>query len=272
LSPGEYLVEIARPPNTSLGLDFEATKDGMTILEVNGGLVQEWNFGSPSGARVNSGDTLVEVNGVRGAGRRLVEEIKKSRELRLVFRRAGAPAAAPAKPAAQATGASDAVLAELDKAEEAVYGAAFAEFGGNDKGVMVDNAGLRAFVLKQTCIREENMDEEMVKMAPELRISLSAFLSLIRQHTAPDEPAIASFMELTGGGDSADGESCIAGLPRLLRQVLGSNPKEKQEWWARIMDAARGGITAGQALDLQRYMACYRRAARVVRLTRYAGQ
>jgi len=272
MGQGDYIVEIGRPPNTSLGLDFEANKEGMTILEVTGGLVAEWNRSSPENLQVRSGDMLLEVNGVRGAGRKLVEEIKKSRKLRMIFRRAGAPIAAAVKPTAKATAAPDAVLAELDKAEEGVYGAAFAEFGGNEKGVLVDNVALRAFVLKQTTIREENMDEELVKMAPELRLSLLGFLSLLRQHIAPDEPAIASFIELTGGGETADGESCLAGLPRLLRQVLGSNPTEKQEWWNRIMDATRGGITSGQAMDLERYMACYKRAARVVRLTRCAGQ
>lgn len=81
LDATEASVVLKKKPGQRLGIEFEAVEEGMMIEKVTGGIIGEHNDGR-SKVKISSGDLIVEVNGVRGAGHNLVAEIKQSEVLR----------------------------------------------------------------------------------------------------------------------------------------------------------------------------------------------
>lgn len=277
----EYEVEISRPPNSSMGVDFELLADGLLVDEITGGLLGQWNARHPE-LRVSGGDKCVEVNGIRGAGRQLVDEIKKSRTLSMKFVRERLQATSSSTSSLGLVSSShgglgekqqlaDLVLMDVEHAEEVVYGGAFAEFASGADDVSIDTAALKSLVTQSTSIREEDLAIELLKAAPDLRLSLPGMLALIRECAAPDEPALARFMEVAAGNDTADADKCRAGLPKLMQEVLGQRPRETQAWLERVATSAmhEAAPAPGVRLDVERWMQSYKRAARIGRLFRY---
>jgi len=90
--PSEYRIIIEKGDDADglgLGLDVDLT-DGPTLLvdAVQAGLVQRWNAANARhGMEVRKGDRIVEVNGVRGDSRQLVEQLNRDATMQMVIRR-----------------------------------------------------------------------------------------------------------------------------------------------------------------------------------------
>lgn len=84
---GEYEVILDRSTGDKLGIDVDH-QDGVALLieAINGGVVGTWNKANPS-KEVQTGDRIVEVNGVRGEAMKLVDECKQQKQLRVKIKR-----------------------------------------------------------------------------------------------------------------------------------------------------------------------------------------
>lgn len=269
----EFAVTIQRVPNVKLGIEFETVQTGMLIDAVTGGPVQDWNQANPN-SQIQHGDLVFEVNGVRGTGHELVAEIKASNELRMKVLRRGREPTGKTAEGERGTVLAELALVELEKAEEIAYGEAFGRLGGgaaSSGGVPIEDAALRSLLLSSIPLSEEALEAKLLKAAPELHLPLEGFLGLLREHCAPEEPAAQRFLELSDGQEHAPAQECRTHLPALVQKVLGKHDAETSAWWERCLDSVMPDAdSAGNGLTLERWTSCYKRAARVVRLSRYA--
>jgi hypothetical protein len=88
IDPLEFIVFIEKAANDpfGLGLDVDIT-DGPTLLidAVQEGLIQNWNFTHP-GSEVKAHHRFLEVNGVRGDAKSIIEEMSRAQVLSIVVR------------------------------------------------------------------------------------------------------------------------------------------------------------------------------------------
>merc|ERR1712096_565785 len=72
---------------TELGVDvLQQDQETLLVSEVKAGLVAGWNVRHPDCCVLN-GDRIVQVNGVHGSSRDLIDTIRANTELRIRFRR-----------------------------------------------------------------------------------------------------------------------------------------------------------------------------------------
>lgn len=78
----EYCVRWDRSGGEPLGLEFDASGDGHSVLitGISSGLVEVWNR-EHSEAPVNTGDRITEINGYRGRADRLLEALQEKKAL-----------------------------------------------------------------------------------------------------------------------------------------------------------------------------------------------
>jgi len=81
-----YKVHLVKSEGQKLGLDvdFMAERGVLPILEVKGGLAEKWNKENPN-KKMNKGDSVVEVNGVRGNVALMLEKCKADPTLELTL-------------------------------------------------------------------------------------------------------------------------------------------------------------------------------------------
>ena len=79
-----YKVNLVKSGGQKLGLDVDymAERGVLPILEIKGGLAEQWNKNNPS-RKMNRGDSVVEVNGVRGNVALMLERCKADATLEL---------------------------------------------------------------------------------------------------------------------------------------------------------------------------------------------
>lgn len=111
----EYVISVDRTMGQRLGLRVDKEDGEVFILEVQPGLVQEWNEANPD-CQVRVGDVLLEVNGQSGDTRTLMELCKSCQPLEMKLRRELLEPESPEKVKAQEVNKADFGEA-LDKKE-----------------------------------------------------------------------------------------------------------------------------------------------------------
>mmetsp|Transcript_58701 Transcript_58701/g.154630 ORF Transcript_58701/g.154630 Transcript_58701/m.154630 type:complete len:404 (-) Transcript_58701:174-1385(-) len=86
IAPKTYKVSLNKSNGTKLGLDvdFMAERVVLPIIAITGGLAEEWNKANP-GAPLQRGDSILEVNGVRGDVATMLEKCKNDKVLNLTL-------------------------------------------------------------------------------------------------------------------------------------------------------------------------------------------
>lgn len=81
-----YKVTLMKAEGQKLGLDVDymAERSVLPVLEIKGGIAEQWNKQNPS-KRINHGDSVVEVNGVRGNVALMLEKCKADPTLELTI-------------------------------------------------------------------------------------------------------------------------------------------------------------------------------------------
>mmetsp|Transcript_32363 Transcript_32363/g.89435 ORF Transcript_32363/g.89435 Transcript_32363/m.89435 type:complete len:157 (+) Transcript_32363:71-541(+) len=85
----EFEIVVDKTSGTKLGIDVDH-QDGATLLieEITRGLIESWNAEAPADRIVQTGDRVVEVNGLRNDVLMLVDECGKNQVLTMKVRRA----------------------------------------------------------------------------------------------------------------------------------------------------------------------------------------
>mmetsp|Transcript_37394 Transcript_37394/g.99388 ORF Transcript_37394/g.99388 Transcript_37394/m.99388 type:complete len:141 (-) Transcript_37394:41-463(-) len=81
----------SRVSDLGLSVDHSASRCGLTVLAITGGLAAQWNAANPS-ENVAIGDEILEVNGTVGDVTQLLERCKRDPFLHMVLKRSGADA------------------------------------------------------------------------------------------------------------------------------------------------------------------------------------
>merc|ERR1712032_1733183 len=84
--PGIFTIELFKNGPLGMGLDLSDGTNAM-VSQLKAGVVSDWNAGHPSRS-IDYGDLITEVNGVSGTSKALVEEIKASRSMNMLIKRA----------------------------------------------------------------------------------------------------------------------------------------------------------------------------------------
>lgn len=82
---GKYSVTLDRTDGARVGLNLDKTDDkALVIAAVNGGLIGKWNDDNPRN-KVAVNDRIIEVNGIQGDRRMLLDECKMDKVLKLTL-------------------------------------------------------------------------------------------------------------------------------------------------------------------------------------------
>jgi len=83
--PEEFKVLVEKSGESPVGLDVscKSNRDGLLVRKVGDGIVSNWNKTQPPELQVNEKDFIVEVNGLRGEPKALLQKLKESTVLEL---------------------------------------------------------------------------------------------------------------------------------------------------------------------------------------------
>lgn len=161
----------------------------------------------------------------------------------------------------------DDILSNVERAEEVLYGEAFAMFHGRRNGcVGLDSATMRDFICTNTCISMQDIDVELLKVASsEEGLSLNDFLRLLREFPVSDGESIMQFMGMSADGESLVAEECRSALLLFMQQAFATNFSDER--WERIFNTVMWD--AGVTVSMEQWILYCKLTARIVRLLRY---
>eukprot|EP00930_Biecheleria_cincta_P043436 TRINITY_DN29829_c0_g1_i1.p1 TRINITY_DN29829_c0_g1~~TRINITY_DN29829_c0_g1_i1.p1 ORF type:complete len:296 (-),score=85.67 TRINITY_DN29829_c0_g1_i1:182-1015(-) len=195
-----------------------------------------------------------------------------------------APAPKPQAPAASTTNASasssrpaavpgaaaslDAILADLEAAEQTAYVAAFRGLAAGQAALQPDHEALRSFVLANSGIGPQDLDTELLKIASSneaFAIDADSLVMLVRMNPVNDSEALEAFLRMSADGEKMSGEDCRTGLFTFL-QAIGSGASADHT--EKIIDAAMRD--AGVTVNMEQWVGYAKTAGRIARLVSYS--
>lgn len=198
----------------------------------------------------------------------------------------------PREPPAAGAVTRDFVLRDLETAEQLSYGAAFHERAGAVNGVVdLDNEQMRAFLLQETHLSEEDLELALLKAAEshhDFKLDLEGFLKVLREHVFNEdhaeeyypEPQPVKAVEVVKAGSCcgcggrpppppppppSKGASVEACRQRM-RSLFPDIPKPTLE---PVVDATFKGVRDGISRD--QWLKYVNRASRMIRLLYFLG-
>ncbi|CAE7840332.1 unnamed protein product [Symbiodinium sp. CCMP2592] len=191
-------------------------------------------------------------------------------------------ATAPPRPAestkpkakARAEGASgainfEAMLLDLEGAEEAAFTAAFKSLSDGRTVLQPDHDQLRSFILVNSGIGEQDLDTELLKIASareDFCIDIPGFIALLREHPVSDSDTLTLFMNVSNDGESMTSEDCRTCLLELVAKLPDAHIREDR--MERIFDTVM--TSADLSISMEQWMAFAKTTARIIRLMAHA--
>lgn len=158
------------------------------------------------------------------------------------------------------------MLTDLDMWEDIIYGDAFDEISCHADSVALNNMQVRVYILRNSTLTEDEIDVQLVSVAPQLRLTRENFVKLLRSHAGCDRIAINHFMVMSNNGETMDIEACRLSLIDLAEVTFGVHlGPEHLEYF--LEDAIN---KHSSALGLADWLCCHRRMSRAIRLARHA--
>ncbi|CAE7226431.1 hypothetical protein AK812_SmicGene25681 [Symbiodinium microadriaticum] len=187
---------------------------------------------------------------------------------------AAPPRPASAKPKARAEGASgainfEAMLLDLEGAEEAAFTAAFQSLSDGRTALQPDHDQLRSFILVNSGIGEQDLDTELLKIASareDFCIDIPGFIALLREHPVSDSDTLTLFMNVSNDGESMTSEDCRTCLLALVAKLPDAHIREDR--MEKIFDTVM--TSADLSISMEQWMAFAKTTARIIRLMAHA--
>lgn len=187
---------------------------------------------------------------------------------------AAPPRPASAKPKARAEGASgainfEAMLLDLEGAEEAAFTAAFQSLSDGRTALQPDHDQLRSFILVNSGIGEQDLDTELLKIASareDFCIDIPGFIALLREHPVSDSDTLTLFMNVSNDGESMTSEDCRTCLLALVAKLPDAHIREDR--MEKIFDTVM--TSAELSISMEQWMAFAKTTARIIRLMAHA--
>eukprot|EP00435_Cladocopium_sp_Y103_P052623 s2_g16.t1 len=163
----------------------------------------------------------------------------------------------------------DAVLTDLEGAEQAAFKAAFKSLSSGLEVLPLDHDQLRSFILINSGVTEQDLEVEMLKLASardDFSIDATALISLLREHPISDDDVLNLFMSLSTDGESLSAEECRTGLLQLTSRLPETGLSEER--MDRVFDTVM--TSAGLTVSMEEWMQYAKTAARILRLIAYS--
>lgn len=177
---------------------------------------------------------------------------------------------APVKRQQDSPGVSiDAVLTDLEGAEQAAFKAAFKSLSSGLEVLPLDHDQLRSFILINSGVTEQDLEVEMLKLASardDFSIDASALISLLREHPIGDDDVLNLFMSLSTDGESLSSEECRTGLLQVTSRLPETGLSEER--MDRVFD--RVLTSAGLTVSMEEWLQYAKTTARILRLIAYS--
>jgi len=179
-----------------------------------------------------------------------------------------APARAPGSGAAAGGLTFASAIADLEAAEQQVYGTAFQGFNAG-RAVEFSHPGLQDYVATNSGLSMEDAYTEILKAASkteEMEITMDSFMELLRDNAAEPTAMLERFLNLADGSDQVDAGSCRSGLLMFTNDHLGSHltASLNEARWDDIFDSVMVG--AGASVNMEGWNSYCKRVARIVRV------
>eukprot|EP00440_Ansanella_granifera_P041128 gb/GFBE01044596.1/.p1 GENE.gb/GFBE01044596.1/~~gb/GFBE01044596.1/.p1 ORF type:complete len:329 (+),score=82.00 gb/GFBE01044596.1/:1-987(+) len=179
-----------------------------------------------------------------------------------------APAGSSSSRGGPGAGAFEAMLDDLEGAEQAAYSAAFQSLSGGQNSLQPDHEQLRNFVLIHSGVGEQDLDMELLKIAStrdDFAIDANSFVMLLREHPIADSEALNLFMNVSQDGETISAEDCRTCLLQLMNKLPETDIKEDR--LERIFDTVM--VTAGLSVPMEQWLGFSKTTARILRLMAY---
>lgn len=178
---------------------------------------------------------------------------------------ARSPAAAAASTASSISW--DLICSDLEGSEQIVYGDAFTSFGGSGQSPLaMDCEPMRDFIVEHSALGMDDLDPALFQVAPEFSVSLEGFLQLLREHSNNDGQSLEHFVSMSSNGETLTSEEARSGLLLLSQQHLEAEFSDSR--WDSIFNSVMRDT--GVSVDMEQWLICCKRVARIVRLARLA--
>eukprot|EP00931_Biecheleriopsis_adriatica_P004171 TRINITY_DN105885_c0_g1_i1.p1 TRINITY_DN105885_c0_g1~~TRINITY_DN105885_c0_g1_i1.p1 ORF type:complete len:644 (+),score=142.49 TRINITY_DN105885_c0_g1_i1:34-1932(+) len=188
-------------------------------------------------------------------------------------------AAPPLPPAAAASGhrqdaslTLDLVLSDLESAENKAYSQAFSMFAASSGLIPLDSDAMRAFMLQHTSIPAEELDTQLIMVAPDLALTLAGFMKLLRDGVLSDGLLLEEFLKISPDGEAAPAQACRQEIPKMVTECLKELKSLKADMskaaWEKLLDAVFWD--AGELVSMEQWIAYCKIAARMLRLLHLA--
>jgi len=181
---------------------------------------------------------------------------------------------APAPPSTPPPGSSggggltfESALADLEAAEQNLYGSAFQGFNfGN--AVDFSNAGLQDYIATNSALSMEEAETEILRVASkteDMQVTLDGFVQLLQEHAASQTAILERFLGLSGGSESVEAGECRSGLLMFTNDNLGAPASSMTEpRWDRVFDTVMNDC--GPAVSMEGWNNYCKRVARIIRV------
>merc|ERR1712176_531214 len=114
----------------------------------------------------------------------------------------------------------------------------------------------------------DELDTYLIKVSPDLLLTLEGFLKLLRENSVAEGPAIKFFLDISTNGQTITVETCRGSILRCVEQILG----------IRFVDHDRSRCTthsvlwdANESVSMKEWLDYCRKVARVIRLAYGCG-
>ena len=182
----------------------------------------------------------------------------------------GAPPASKAAPKVAASpprgagGISFAeILQDLDKAENMVFGSAFAAFGFDQ--VPMSNQAIREFIATNSSLGMDDVDVATLRHAPadgDMHLTLDSFVKILREHAVVDGKVLERFMSLSSNQETIDSQECRSGL-LMFKEDLGPD-SVRDDRWEQVFDVVMHD--AGAVVSMENWCNYCKKVARTARV------
>lgn len=164
------------------------------------------------------------------------------------------------------------VLSDLEQAELLAYGTAFSSFGAQEGSVPLDCAPLKEFLQTNSNCPYDQIEEVLLNFAmkyePELKITQTDFMDILRQHATSDTEVLNRFMGLNGG-EPVSCEDCRSALLMMKLDMGAQATSVREERWETIFDSVMRNAEATVSMEAFRdYSFKVARIANVVHLAK----
>merc|ERR1712194_687577 len=164
-----------------------------------------------------------------------------------------------------------AVVQDLEKTEQLVYGSAFVTLSPSSTPLPVMTPSLVDYVATNSSLAMDEVDTELLKLASttdEMTIDKDQFVQIMQNSAVGEHPVLETFLSM-GNGEVMEASECRTGMLVFFSDSLGPMVQGlSEDRWDTIFNEVL--IDAGAEVNLEAWTNYCKRVARIIRMVHLA--